>query len=73
MTDNNLQRLMGLAMLQLNEAVAPMHDWLLGERTYFVGQGYSPDEARAMAASTYVTVFGQKITTADPGGQEGKA
>ena len=46
------------AMLAVSETIAPMHDWLAGERAFFAGQGYTADEARAMAAATYVTVFG---------------
>ncbi|MFI5839444.1 hypothetical protein ACIA8K_06990 [Catenuloplanes sp. NPDC051500] len=49
-------------LLQLNGQVKPMHEWLAGQRAYFVGQGYTDDEARAMAAALFVSVFGTGIT-----------
>ena len=48
-------------MLYLNEQVSPIHEWLTGQRTYFTGQGYTDDEARAMSAALFVTVFGTHI------------
>lgn len=67
MDPDRMQYLMGLAMLQMRSLVAPMHDFLIGERNYFLGQGYTPDEARAMSAATYVALFGSSIR---PGGEQ---
>ncbi len=57
--------MMASAMLDLSDATAPMHDWLAGERAYFLSQGYTPDEARALAAATYVSIFGNQIRKTD--------
>lgn len=53
-------------MMDLNDQVAPFHEWLAGQRAYFVGQGYTDDEARAMAAAEFVSVFGANITRTPP-------
>ena len=54
--------LIARAIMELSDTVAkPMHEWLAGERQYFLDQGYTDDEARAMAAATYVHVFGTLI------------
>jgi hypothetical protein len=47
--------------LQFNEQVKPFHEWLDGQRNHFRSQGYTDDEARAMAAAEFVTVFGSCI------------
>ncbi len=66
---------MARLLMAVSESLAvPMHEWLEGERAYFRSQAYSDDEARAMAAATYVTVFGAGITRTppdDPPGEEG--
>lgn len=41
--------------------VEVLHDWADGERQHFLRQGFTPEEARAMAAATYTTVFGIQI------------
>lgn len=51
----------GALIENMSAVTGPMHDWLAGERAYFESQGYVPDEARAMAAATYLTVFGSRI------------
>ncbi|MFF3867362.1 hypothetical protein [Micromonospora sp. NPDC001898] len=54
-------------LLDLNEQVKPMHEWLDGQRAHFLGQGYTDDEARAMAAAEFVMLFGGSISrTATP-------
>jgi hypothetical protein len=45
----------------VQESVDTMHAWLNAERQHFTHQGYSDEQARAMAAATYVTVFGVTI------------
>jgi hypothetical protein len=56
------------ALMDMSEAVVqPMREWLTGQRAYFVARGYTEDEARAMAAVTYVTVFGSTIKRTDEG------
>jgi hypothetical protein len=52
----------GQVLLGFNTMVTPIRDWLAGQRTYFTGQGYSDDEARAMAAALFVSMFGTGIT-----------
>lgn len=53
------------AMMHLNEQVTPFREWLAGHRAYFARQGYTADEARAMAAALFVTVFGARIPSQD--------
>lgn len=48
-------------LITLNEQVKPMHEWLAGQRAYFLSQGYTPEEARAMAACTYTMIFGNRL------------
>jgi hypothetical protein len=48
-------------LLTLNEQVKPIHEWLDGQRAYFLGQGYTADEARAMSAAEFVAIFGSQI------------
>lgn len=55
-------------LMDVSEALVPMREWLAGEERYFRSQGYSPDESRAMAAATYVTVFGSAINRTTPPG-----
>jgi hypothetical protein len=50
------------ALVELNAQVAPFHEFLAGQRAYFNSQGYTDDEARAMAAAEFVTVFGSSIS-----------
>ncbi len=56
------------ALMQIGEMVKPMHEWLAGQVAYFAGQGFKPEEALAMAAATYVTVFGSAIPRQLPEG-----
>ncbi len=49
------------AMMGLTDLVLPMHEWLMGEYNYFIGQGYTEEQARCMAAAEYTTAFGQKL------------
>lgn len=54
------------ALLALSDAaVEPMREWLAGQRAYFLSQGYLPDEARAMAAATYMAIFGSSIARSE--------
>lgn len=53
-------------LMNLTDMVAPLHEWLTGEINYFKAQGFTDREAQAMAASTYVTVFGCNIHPAQP-------
>ncbi|MBQ1047805.1 hypothetical protein KBX50_04785 [Micromonospora sp. C51] len=61
MADGDAARAIRLGLLLLTELVTPMHEWLDGQRMYFRAQGYTEPEARAMAAATYVAVFGNPI------------
>jgi hypothetical protein len=59
---SDAQTLMRRILLDLNEQVKPIHEWLDGQRSHFRGQGYTEAESRAMSAATFVTVFGSSIT-----------
>lgn len=60
-TDRDPAAMMASGMLEVSAAIEPMHDWLAGERAHFLSQGYTEDQAKAMAAATYVTAFGAQI------------
>lgn len=48
-------------LLQMNDLIEPMHEWLAGQVGYFLAQGYGPDDARVMAAAEFVSAFGNAI------------
>lgn len=50
-----------LAMMGIGEMIEPWHEWLAGEFAYYVRQGYTHEQARAMAASVFTTVVGSRI------------
>ena len=50
-------------LLQLNEQVKPMHEWLEGQHVYFITQGYTESQSRAMAAAEFVIIFGPSTMT----------
>lgn len=64
---SDLEGDLAAAMLTLTDQVRPMHEWLAGQRAYFLSQGYTADESRAMAAAEFVSVFGAMIRP-DPEG-----
>jgi hypothetical protein len=47
--------------VRLASIMLDLHEWLAAEVAYFEGQGFTCEQARAMAAATYVTVFGGGI------------
>jgi hypothetical protein len=50
-----------LVMMQFTDVTAAWHEWITGELAYFVGQGYTIEQAHAMAAAEYVSMFGTRI------------
>lgn len=51
-----------VALMELTETtIAPFHEWVTGEVTYFIGQGFTKEQSYAMAAAEYVTALGGKI------------
>lgn len=59
-----------LNLMGLGVAVAPLHEWLAGELAYFRSQGYTDREAHAMAAATYLVIFGGPLHL--QGGPDGR-
>jgi hypothetical protein len=55
-------------MMALAETIEPMHDFLAGQITYFRSQGFTPQEALAMAAAEFVSIFGTAIPRELPEG-----
>lgn len=55
-------------MMELAEQLAPIHEFAAGEVAYFLGQGFSPQEALAMTAAEFCTVFGTMIPRELPEG-----
>jgi hypothetical protein len=50
-----------LAMMGITEMVEPWHEWAVGEVAYYVRQGFTYEQARAMAAAEFVTLLGSRI------------
>lgn len=50
-----------LLLMAAGDLTGAMHSFLEGEHQYFLGQGYTEEQARAMAASVFTTFFGGKI------------
>lgn len=65
MSEEERLRQFRLALMQVTAAVAPMREWLAGELHYYRSQGYNDREAHAMAAVTFVTIFGAKMYADD--------
>jgi hypothetical protein len=49
-------------LMGLHEQVKPFHEFLQGQRQLLRDQGYTDDEARAMAAAVFVSLFGSHIS-----------
>lgn len=58
-------------LLDITEQVKPLHEWLDGQRAHFLSQGYTADEARAMAAAEFVLIFGSVINRTSSDGNRG--
>lgn len=52
---------MRLIMMTVAEQYAPMHELIAGEVAYFQRQGFTDEQARAMAAAEFVATFGSRI------------
>lgn len=51
-----------LILMEMNDALmVPWREWLAGAVSYFSGQGFTDEQARAMAAAEYTTVLGNRI------------
>lgn len=55
-------------MMDLAEQLKPIHEFVAGQVAYFLGQGFSPQEALAMTAAEFCTVFGSMIPRELPEG-----
>lgn len=60
-----------IALMQLAEQVKPMHEFLAGQRAYFLSLGHTPEEALALSASVFVALFGAHIPRDLPEGWSG--
>ena len=58
----------GLAegMMELAEQLKPIHEFIAGQVQYFLSQGFTPQEALALTAAEFVTLFGTNITRTLP-------
>ena len=52
---------MRLALMDISEAVSPIREFVLGEIAYYEGQGFTKEQARAMAAAEFTSIFGLRI------------
>ena len=61
-------KILAEGMMALAEMIKPMHEFLAGQVEYFASQGFRPEEAMAMAAAEFCTVFGTMIPRQLPEG-----
>lgn len=51
-----------LILMDMGEAlITPWREWLAGAVAHFVNEGFTHEQAHAMAASEYSTLLGQRI------------
>lgn len=50
-----------LSMMRVAESCAPMHEFALGEVAYFVREGFTLEQSRAMAAAEFTSAFGLRV------------
>lgn len=50
-----------LAMMGIAENMIPLHELIEGEVAHFTRQGFTNEQARAMAAAEFVNAFGIQI------------
>jgi hypothetical protein len=55
-------------MWELAESIKPMHEFLAGQVEFFAGQGFTAQEALAMAAAEFCCIFGTQIPRTLPEG-----
>lgn len=55
---------MRLALMQMSESAAPIREFVLGEVAYYERQGFTREQARAMAAAEFISIFGIRILNA---------
>lgn len=55
------QNPMRLALMAIADMFEPMHELVLGEVAHFQRQGFTIEQAHAMAAAEFVNAFGQRI------------
>jgi len=55
---------MRLALMTLSESAAPIREFVLGEVAYYERQGFTVEQARAMAAAEFTSIFGLRILNA---------
>jgi hypothetical protein len=53
-----------LSLMAFAENLAPVRELIHGEVAYFVRQGFTQEQARAIAATEFITLFGQRIENA---------
>jgi len=61
-TGGEEQHRLASILLTLHDRTKPFHEFLQGQRQLFCDQGYTDDEARAMSASLFVSMFGSSIS-----------
>lgn len=52
---------MRLALMDIAEKLEPVHEFVLGGVAYYVRQGFTVEQAHAIAAAEYITIFGLRI------------
>lgn len=55
------EQAMRLALMEIAEQLVPLHELAAGEVAYFVRQGFTIEQAHAMVAAEFITVFGANI------------
>lgn len=55
---------MRLTLMQMAEDVRPIREFLMGEVAYYERQGFTKEQARALAAAEFTSIFGMRILNA---------
>jgi len=53
-----------LAVMEIVDGLAPLREMVTGELAHFERQGFTKEQARAIVAAEFVSVFGTRIESA---------
>lgn len=53
-----------LAIMEMAEQLAPIHEFVTGEAAHYVRQGFTGEQARAIVAAEFSSIFGSRIEAA---------
>jgi hypothetical protein len=60
-----------ISLMAVAEQLRPIHEFVAGELAYFIRQGFTLEQAHAMAAAEFTSVFGLRIANSATGAEDG--